>query len=404
MFRKLFGAFITAAVLAAAPMASAQFYDSGCSSCSGSAPAYAPAAYSSMANCAPVASCTPIQPVYSACYQTVPVTTYQQEKQTVEVPYYKTEYENRNVTVYEPVTRQREIEVPTVSYQTIQENRVVHRDMGRWKTDYIPVPKCAPCQVDPRPGVIGWMNRTGYSFRNAFTPNYRTTRSYVPQMMACNVPTTRQVAIAGTRKVVVNETQMVARQTTEKVAVQKLAFRKEEVTVSRPVTAYRTVPIGSALAFGGYGYGGSSMAFWGDSTTTQTARLPEPDPAFNAPRSAFDEDQPTRSSDRANSNSDPPIRKSSHSHPLQPVNPPAASPQTFESGQQPFSGFDDTRRRVPSNGGFTRNSRSENTDSSARATGRPIVLSGWKASRRNSDQTASTATPVRSSVAVTERN
>lgn len=360
-----------------------------------------------MNNCAPVASCTPIQPVYAACYQTVPVTTYKQEKQTVREPYWQTAYEDREVTTYEPVTRQRTVEVPTVSYQTVQENRVVHRDMGRWRTDYIPVPKCAPCQVDPRPGMMGWLNRTGYSFRSAFTPNYRTSRQYVPQMMACNVPTTRQVAIQGTKKVVINETQMVARKTTEKVAVRKLAYRTAEVTVSRPVTAYRTVPIGSTLAYGGYGgmagygLGGSSLAFVDEEDDTQTARRPEPDPAFDSPLSAnpFPEDSPTRSSDRKNSNSDPPIRKSSHSHELRPVDPSVPAPKTFESdGRQPFSGFDESRLRVPDANGFTQNRLND------RSTGRPVVLSGWKASRRSSEQTASTTQPRHADVAVSSPN
>ena len=37
--------------------------------------------------------CTPIQPLQATCYQTVPVTTYAQVKQTVEVPQYETAME-----------------------------------------------------------------------------------------------------------------------------------------------------------------------------------------------------------------------------------------------------------------------------------------------------------------------
>lgn len=46
--------------------------------------------------------CTPIQPLQATCYQTVPVTTYAQVKQTVEVPRYETAMEEREVTVYRP--------------------------------------------------------------------------------------------------------------------------------------------------------------------------------------------------------------------------------------------------------------------------------------------------------------
>ncbi len=282
----------------------AQFYNDNCNSCgTGMSMAAAPAAY-----------CTPVQPVYQSCYQTVPVTTYSREKQTVEVPYYETAYEDREVTVMRPVTRQREVEVPTVSYQNVTEYQTVNRDMGRWKTDYHPITRCAPCEVDPRPGVIGWLNRTGYSMRTAFMPSYTTSRQYVPNMMVCNVPVNRQVAIQGTRRVTVSETQMVAERKTERVAVQKLAYRKEEVTVMRPQTAYRTVPIGTTMAYGGgYGaatayspyVGGSAMAFGLpiiESTTSSRAALaPKPDSIGGGSRSAdrapFKEDDPRTSNE-----------------------------------------------------------------------------------------------------------
>lgn len=244
------------------------------------------------------ANCAPMMPVQATCYQTVPVTTYSQVKQTVEVPHYVTEMEDRDVTVYRPVTSSREVEIPTVSYQNVVENRTVNRDMGRWITRYHPVAKCSSCQVDPRPGVIGWMNRTGYSMRSAFVPNYTTSREYVPSMMTCNVPTVRQVAVQGTRRVTVQETKMVAERKTEKVPVQRLVMRKEEVTVMRPQTAYRTVPIGSTMAYGGY-LGSSQMAYGYpiiDSTATQSAQRATPDPIGGASRSAnrdnFESDKP----------------------------------------------------------------------------------------------------------------
>jgi len=274
-------------------VARAQYYGAGCSGCGTSM-----AAPITAASC-----CTPIPPVQTTCYQTVPVTTYAQVKQTVEVPRYETAMEEREVTVYRPVTSSREVEVPTVSYQNVVENRTVNRDMGRWVTNYHPVAKCAPGRVDARPGVLGWMSRTGYSMRTAFVPNYTTSRQYVPSMMTCNVPSVRQVAVQGTRRVTVQETKMVAERKMEKISVQKLVMRKEEVTVLRPQTAYRTVPIGSSMAYGGY-YGSPQMAFGYPiiDGTTQTAQRPTPDAigggaARSATKDNFEADKPYDRSD-----------------------------------------------------------------------------------------------------------
>jgi hypothetical protein len=139
--------------------------------------------------------------------------------------------------------------------------------------------------------MLGWLNRTGYSFRTAFMPNYTTSRQYVPNMVSCQVPYTRQVAIRGTRRVTINETRMVAEKKMERVPVQQLAYREETVTVMKPQTAYRTVPIGTSMAYGygGYGYGSTATAFAPyiiDGGSTRTALSPEPDPISNTPRSA----------------------------------------------------------------------------------------------------------------------
>lgn len=391
MSRQLIRAASVMVVLTTTSLASAQFFGSGgCSSCGTSAASYA-APVATASNCVPVqavSQCTPIQPVYSACYQTVPVTTYKRETQKVEVPEAYTAYEERDVTTYTPVTRTREIEVPTVSYQTVSENRTVTKDMGRWVTNYQPVAKCAPCQVDPRPGMMGWLNRTGYSFRSAFTPNYRTSRQYVPKMMACNVPYTRQVAVRGTRKVAVQETQMVAKVTKQRVAVQKVRMKTRTVEVARPVTAYRTVPIGSALAyggtgnslayggygnslaFGGYGLGGSSIAFLpeDDERDTRSARAPEPDAAFSDDRS----ESASRLNDR--DAEDRPFRGSAYERelpgdPLRPIN--SAAPSPFPNDESDFKGFDDSRLE---------SSRRPSYQSRTRAH-RPIASRGWTTSR-----------------------
>jgi hypothetical protein len=248
---------------------------------------------------ASVAAWTPMQPAYSACYQTVPVTSYVQEKQTVEVPTYETDWETRKVTVYRPVTQTKEIEVPTVSYQNVTEYQTVNRDMGRWITRYHPVTKYAPCQVDPRPGVVGWFNRTGYSMRTAFMPNYTTSREYVPNLVTCNVPVTRQVAVRGTQRVSVQETRMVAEAREEKVQVQRLVMKKEQRVVMRPETSWRTVPIGTATAFGPW-IGGTQTVYGAPSSRTAAAPAPDPIGGGSAERSAEGSDGERRFERSAN--------------------------------------------------------------------------------------------------------
>ena len=397
LFRHLTWMVVVSALLLNTPAVEAQFYNGGCSTCG-------PVA------AAPAASCTPIQPVYSACYQTVPVTTYKREKRTVEVPEYKTEYEDRDVTIYKPVTTQRTVEVPTVSYRTVTENRVINRDMGRWMTNYTPVQKCSPCQVDPRPGMIGWLNRTGYSFRNSFTPNYRTTRQYVPRMVTCNVPVSRQVAVRGTRRVVVNDTKMVAHKTTERVAVQKLVTRTVEQTVLRPQVAYRTVPIGTSLAYGragntlaygGFGYPGSTSTalIIEDDNSTRTARRPEPDP-ISGTRSAeaFPEDPaPTRTGertfDRNTSESENKFQRSSFQS-LPPAEAPALKrAPTFpdESDIKPtYPTFDSTQR-----------SRSRIAPEMYSSIS-PPAAGGWKTSRQVNGDNVSAPSLTVPAVTVTE--
>lgn len=358
--------------------AQAQFYGGGgCSSCGTAAPAPVMS----------MASCQPVQPV--ACYQTVPVTTYKKERVTVRRPYYRTEYEDREVTVMEPVTRQRTVEIPTVSYQTVMENRTVHRDLGKWQTNYHPIAKCAPCQIDPRPGLMGWLNRTGYAFRNSLTPNYRTSRQYVPNMVACNVPVTRQVAVRGTQKVVQNFTEMVARKKTERVAVQKLDYKEEVVTVNRPVTAYRTVPIGSTLAYGGFGgYATNRMAWIVDDDSTATAKAPEPDPAFSEGRSSrtartFEEDLTSPKASEKDP-ADGAFRRTGFEQPAlsAPIDQDELqrAPRSFgqDSGAVPvepspnnFPNFDDTRRSERPDARMTSRTQAR----------KAVVASGWTTSR-----------------------
>jgi hypothetical protein len=126
----------------------------------------------------------------------------------------------------------------------------------------------APCAYDGRPGFLGWMNRTGLEIRQAFTPRYTAQRHYVPNIVAQQIPVTRQVAQHSTRQVTYNVTRMEPRVTTRQVAVHKVRMVSREITVQRPVTVMRTVPIGSTIAYVPFGSGGA----------TATAMGPTPDP------------------------------------------------------------------------------------------------------------------------------
>lgn len=379
--RLTFGAALGALVVSLQSTAQAQYYD-GCGSCG---PVMAQ----------PIAQCTPIQPIQQTCYQTVPITTYTREKQTVQVPTYETAYEDREYTEYRPVTRTREIEVPTVSYQNVTECRTVNRDMGRWTTNYHPIAKCAPCQVDPRPGLIGWMNRTGYSMRTAFMPNYTTSRQYVPNVVAYSVPYTRQVAVHGTRKVAVQETEMVAERKTQKVQVQKLVMKSQEVTVMRPQTAYRTVPIGTAMAYGSPFIGGSQMAYGYpiiDNSSPRAALAPAPDP-ISAERSTFKEDSadPDKSFKRAagdDGNTDgagleTPLRSDDDT-------PEFGAPQTRRAPKK----SDDLV--IPAV--FRKESAPET------AAAKPVAAksSGWRAARKSSERSISSSSVDRPSISMAD--
>jgi hypothetical protein len=220
----------------------------------------------------PCNCCRPV--VCQPAYQTVPVTEYREIRQTVQRPVMETQYVDREVTEYHPVTEQRTAEIPTVEYVNVTENQTVTRDMGQWCTTYRCNPKMAPCQYDPRPGVAGWLNRSGYRIRSAFTPNVIAQRHYVPNVVAYNVPVTRQVAQHSTRKVAYNVTRMEPRTTTRKVAINTVRYVSQEIVQTQPVTVMRTVPIGSTFAYASPS-GGS-----------QSALAPQPDSIGGGSRSA----------------------------------------------------------------------------------------------------------------------
>ncbi len=334
--------------------------------------------------------CTPIQPMQATCYQTVPVTTYAQVKQTVEVPHYVTEMEERPVTVLRPVTTSREVDVPTVTYQNVVENKTVTRDMGRWVTNYHPVAKCAPCQVDPRPGVIGWMNRTGYSMKTAFVPNYTTSRQYVPSMMTCNVPTVRQVAVQGTKRVSIQETKMVAEVQKQQVAVQKMVMRKQEVTVMRPQTVMQTVPIGSSMAYGGYG-GISQMAYGYpviDSGATQQALRPTQDPIGGGA---------SRTATKENFEADKPFERADSTTPADGASyeKPATKDEEDPAIFPPTARRDINKAIVPT--AHRRSTATAATDSSTVS-----KSSGWRATRKTSERSVSQSTLSKPSISMAD--
>jgi hypothetical protein len=270
------GAFAVLAAAAAAQipsLAHAQYYDPCCNPCP--------------VVCQPV--CQQMAMVVQPCYQTVPVVEHQEVKQTVMRPVTETKYVDQTVTEYRPVTETKTAEVPVTTYQPVTEMQTVCQDRSYWATQYVPNCRISPCQYDPRPGLVGWLNRTGYEVRSAFTPRYSAYRHYVPNQVVAQVPVTRQIAQQGTRQVTYNVTRYEPHETTRRVAVNETKYVAEERTVTKPVVAYRTVPVGTQVAYSPMG--SSALAFGGGTITnvaygpirynnggTATAFGPSPDP------------------------------------------------------------------------------------------------------------------------------
>jgi len=137
----------------------------------------------------------------------------------------------------------------------------------------------SPCQYDSNPGLFGWMNRTGYEMRMAFTPQMTYERRWVPNIITTQVPVTRQVAVQSVRRVTYNVTRMQTEIEHRRVAVNRVDMVPEKAVFHRPVTVITQVPIGTSVAWipAGSLAGGSSTA---------TALGPTPDPAFRDLRRA----------------------------------------------------------------------------------------------------------------------
>ncbi len=200
--------------------------------------------------CAPYGACCIPPARVTACYQTVPVTEYRECRQTVQRPVVETTYVDQPVTEYRQVCENKTAEIPTVSYQTVCETRTVQKDCGHWIAQCHERPMITPCQYDNRPGLFGVINRTGFSVRMAFTPRVWTERVYVPNIVAQQVPVTRQVAIRGSQTVNYQVSRMVPITTTRKVAVNTVRMVSQEIVTQRPVVVYKTVPMGNSLALG----------------------------------------------------------------------------------------------------------------------------------------------------------
>jgi hypothetical protein len=208
--------------------------------------AAAPIAYNPCVQQVSVASACPcMQPVTETVYREVPVTEYKAVRKTVKKPVLRTVYEDQPITAYRQEMEQRVAEVPTVSYQTVQECQPVTINNSHWQTVYQPVPKVSPCQYDPRPGLAGWANRTSYNLRMAFTPNQIRTRQFVPNVQTVAVPFNRTVAIPGTRQVTYNVAKMVPYETTQRVARVITDYEDVEVTAYEPHTVTKTVAVGN---------------------------------------------------------------------------------------------------------------------------------------------------------------
>jgi hypothetical protein len=216
--------------------------------------------------------CVAPVPVQQQCYRTVPVTEYREVKQVVQKPVVETKYVEQPYTEYRQVVENKTAEVPTISYQNVTEYQTVHRDCGRWVAQTQYRPQMSPCQYDGRPDLFGFLNRTGYSLRMAFTPQVWTERVYVPNVVAQQIPVNRTVAVRGTQTVNYQTARIVPVTSKRRVAVNTVRMVAEEVTVKQPVTVYRTVPSGTATVWG-WGVPGI-----GGATATALNPSPTPDP------------------------------------------------------------------------------------------------------------------------------
>lgn len=286
-FRCAFRALAGASVMASATAALAQWGPS--SSCGCSTPAPRPVSYV-QASCRPAMQAVPVT---QQCYQQVAVTEYQQVKERVRRPVTEVAFIDEPVTTYRPVVESRTIDVPTTSYQDVVEYQTVSKQTGHWVTNYQCNKKVSSCEYDPRNDIFGFMNRTGHSIRNAFTPSMVATREWVPQTCVAQVPTTRRVAQTCVQKQTYQVTKYVPETTTRKVAINKVRWEEQEVVALKPVTVVKTVASGTQTAWT-YAPLGSTVISSAPASNSQLSLAPTADPISSKPSSS-----PTRAASRA---------------------------------------------------------------------------------------------------------
>jgi hypothetical protein len=218
--------------------------------------------------CCPPPPVTCMHPVSVPCYQTVPVTAYEPHEETVMKPIVKTDYIDEPVTEFRPISETRVAQYPTCTYQPVTEFFPQTRDCGHWQTFCQCCPKMSPCQYDPSPGLIGWLNRSEYSVRMAFTPNVVYRRQWVPNYITTMVPVTRQIAQHTVQSVPYTVTRLEPHHTSRRVAVNRVDYVAEKIVTQRAVTVFKTVPIGTSVAW----------VPFGSTIGSATAALPQPDP------------------------------------------------------------------------------------------------------------------------------
>lgn len=324
------------------------------------------------------------QPIVQQCVQQVPVTQYQQVKHKVRRPVTEVQYIEQPVTTYRPVTETKTIDVPVTTYQDVVHYRQVAKQGGYWKTNYYNNQMATPCQYDPRPGLLGWLNRGTYRVRKAFTPKVISSRQYVPTNCTASVPVHQRVAVQSTQQRQIQVTKYVPETTTRRVAVNKVRWVEEEQIALRPVTVMQTVPVTRTA----WGWGTTGTAFAPTSTialapsaaATQTSLAPQPDPVSTArkpaaPRTAI---RPTQNSDAFDDRNDINRIESDQA----PLRRSAADPLDRNMGQQKRSLFEPAGRRSRSTPGIVR-------------------VGGWRASSRP-DPKPPILLPVQMSVAVVD--
>ncbi|WP_437223876.1 hypothetical protein SH661x_003393 [Planctomicrobium sp. SH661] len=226
-----------------------------------------------MMQTAAVSDCPCMKPVTETVYQDVARVEYQPVQQVQKVAKVVTVMEDKPVTTYQTVNEARTVEVPTTVAQQVTEMQTVTSNQSYWQTNWQQVPKYSPCTYDPRPGLLGQMNRMGYQMRNAFTPNYVARREFVPNVVAQQVPVSRTVQIPTTRQVTYNVSKLVPVTTTQKVPVQRMVYEDQTVTAMVPVTTTQKVAVGTR----------TRMVYSGDLNTTASANF---DPVPTAANSA----------------------------------------------------------------------------------------------------------------------